>query len=50
MKGIPATRILHGAIHWGAFHASEIRYIWETLPDLVYGTQASFLVAHENPD
>jgi para-nitrobenzyl esterase len=25
-------------IHWGAFHASEIAYIWETLPDSVYGT------------
>jgi para-nitrobenzyl esterase len=30
-------------IHWGSFHASEIPYIWETLPDSVYGTQASFL-------
>jgi para-nitrobenzyl esterase len=30
-------------IHWGAFHASEISYIWKTLPDSVYGTQASFL-------
>lgn len=26
-------------IHWGAFHASEIPYIWQTLPDSVYGTQ-----------
>ena len=30
-------------IHWGSFHASEIPYIWETLPDSVYGTGASFL-------
>ena len=30
-------------IHWGAFHASEIPYIWETLPDSVYGTRASIL-------
>jgi para-nitrobenzyl esterase len=30
-------------IHWGSFHASEIPYIWQTLPDSVYGTQASFL-------
>jgi len=30
-------------IHWGAFHASEISYIWQTLPDSVYGTQASFI-------
>jgi para-nitrobenzyl esterase len=30
-------------IHWGAFHASEIPYIWETLPDSVYGTRASFI-------
>ncbi len=27
-------------IHWGAFHASEIPYIWQTLPDCVYGTRA----------
>jgi para-nitrobenzyl esterase len=38
-------------IHWGAFHASEIPYIWETLPDSVYGTQASFLGDFSvNPD
>ena len=30
-------------IHWGSFHASEIPYVWQTLPDSVYGTQASFL-------
>ena len=30
-------------IHWGAFHASEIPYIWETLPDSVYGTRMSIL-------
>jgi para-nitrobenzyl esterase len=30
-------------IHWGSFHASEIPYIWQTLPDSVYGTQASFI-------
>jgi para-nitrobenzyl esterase len=30
-------------IHWGSFHASEIPYVWETLPDSVYGTQASFI-------
>ena len=30
-------------IHWGAFHASEIPYVWQTLPDSVYGTQASFI-------
>jgi para-nitrobenzyl esterase len=30
-------------IQWGSFHASEIPYIWGTLPDSVYGTQASFL-------
>lgn len=24
-------------IHWGSFHASEIAYVWETLPDSVYG-------------
>jgi para-nitrobenzyl esterase len=38
-------------IHWGAFHASEIPYIWQTLPDSVYGTQASFLGDFSvNPD
>jgi len=30
-------------IHWGSFHASEIPYVWETLPDSVYGTQANML-------
>jgi para-nitrobenzyl esterase len=30
-------------IHWGSFHASEIPYVWETLPDSVYGTQANIL-------
>jgi len=30
-------------IHCGSFHASEIPYVWETLPDSVYGTQASFI-------
>lgn len=30
-------------IHWGSFHASEIPYIWQTLPDSVYGTQANIL-------
>jgi para-nitrobenzyl esterase len=32
---------LNGAgrrIHWGAFHASEIGYVFETLPDSAYGT------------
>jgi para-nitrobenzyl esterase len=38
-------------IHWGAFHASEIAYIWQTLPDSVYGTQASFIGDFSiNPD
>jgi para-nitrobenzyl esterase len=38
-------------IHWGAFHASEIPYIWQTLPDSVYGTAASFLGDFSvNPD
>ncbi|MGA2736479.1 MAG: carboxylesterase family protein [Bryobacteraceae bacterium] len=38
-------------IHWGAFHASEIPYIWQTLPDSVYGTQASFIGDFSvNPD
>jgi para-nitrobenzyl esterase len=26
-------------IHWGSFHASEIPYIWQTLPDSVYGAR-----------
>ncbi len=26
-------------IHWGSFHASEIAYVWQTLPDSVYGTK-----------
>ena len=30
-------------IHWGAFHASEIPYVWQTLPDSAYGSQPSFL-------
>jgi para-nitrobenzyl esterase len=30
-------------IRWGCYHASEIPYVWETLPDSVYGTVASFL-------
>jgi para-nitrobenzyl esterase len=30
-------------VRWGSFHASEIPYVWETLPDSVYGTQNSFL-------
>jgi para-nitrobenzyl esterase len=30
-------------INWGAFHASEIPYVFETLPDSAYGTSASFL-------
>jgi para-nitrobenzyl esterase len=25
-------------IQWGSFHASEIPYVWQTLPDSVYGT------------
>ena len=25
-------------IHWGSFHGSEIPYVWQTLPDSVYGT------------
>jgi para-nitrobenzyl esterase len=29
-------------IKWGAFHASEIPYVWETLPDSVYGTGPIF--------
>jgi len=29
-------------LNWGAFHASEIPYIFGTLPDCVYGTSASF--------
>ena len=38
-------------IHWGAFHASEIPYVWETLPDSAYGTQASFIGDFSvNPD
>jgi para-nitrobenzyl esterase len=38
-------------IHWGSFHASEIPYIFETLPDSVYGTQSSFLGDFSvNPD
>jgi para-nitrobenzyl esterase len=38
-------------IHWGAFHGSEIPYIWGTLPDSVYGTVASFLGDFSvNPD
>jgi para-nitrobenzyl esterase len=38
-------------IHWGAFHASEIPYVWETLPDSVYGTQpAIFGDFSINPD
>jgi para-nitrobenzyl esterase len=38
-------------IHWGAFHASEISYVWQTLPDSVYGTQASFIGDFSvNPD
>jgi para-nitrobenzyl esterase len=30
-------------INWGAFHASEIPYVFATLPDSAYGTSASFL-------
>ena len=38
-------------IHWGAFHGSEIPYVWQTLPDSVYGTTASFLGDFSvNPD
>ena len=38
-------------IHWGSFHASEIPYIWQTLPDSAYGTQASFFGDFSiNPD
>ena len=38
-------------IHWGSFHASEIPYVFETLPDSVYGTQSSFLGDFSvNPD
>ncbi len=38
-------------IHWGAFHASEIPYIWQTLPDSVYGTgPALFGDFSVNPD
>jgi para-nitrobenzyl esterase len=38
-------------IHWGSFHASEIPYVWETLPDSVYGTQANMIGDFSiNPD
>ena len=38
-------------IHSGAFHASEIPYVWQTLPDSAYGTQASFIGDFSiNPD
>jgi para-nitrobenzyl esterase len=38
-------------LHWGAFHASEISYVWQTLPDSAYGTQASFIGDFSvNPD
>jgi para-nitrobenzyl esterase len=30
-------------LRWGAFHASEIAYIFRTLPDSVYGTTANLL-------
>lgn len=30
-------------IQWGSYHASEIPYVWQTLPDSVYGTQAFFM-------
>jgi para-nitrobenzyl esterase len=30
-------------IKWGAFHASEIGYVFGTLPDSPYGTQASMI-------
>jgi len=30
-------------IKWGAFHASEIPYVFGTLPDSVYGTSANFI-------
>jgi para-nitrobenzyl esterase len=38
-------------IHWGAFHASEIPYVWETLPDSVYGTKVAIFGDFSiNPD
>ena len=30
-------------IHWGSFHASEIGYVFQTLPDSAYGATVSFL-------
>jgi para-nitrobenzyl esterase len=30
-------------IKWGVFHASELPYVFGTLPDSAYGTQASLL-------
>ncbi len=30
-------------IKWGVFHASELPYVFGTLPDSAYGTQASML-------
>jgi len=30
-------------LKWGAYHASEIPYVFGALPDSVYGTTASFL-------
>jgi para-nitrobenzyl esterase len=30
-------------IHWGAYHASEIPYVFGTLPDSAYGTVVTFL-------
>lgn len=30
-------------IKWGSFHASEVSYVFGTLPDSVYGTSPSFL-------
>jgi len=30
-------------IKWGCFHASEVPYVFATLPDSVYGTTASFI-------
>ena len=30
-------------INWGAFHASELPYVFLTLPDSAFGTSASFL-------
>jgi|SRR5579871_127542 len=30
-------------LKWGCFHASEVAYVFETLPDSVYGTTASMI-------